>query len=115
VYPEAPQGSAGTSGQGSKTVSMVQLPKNKGGLGVINLRIQNGALLLKQLHKFYTKQDIPWVNLFWQTYYQQKVPHAAREVGSFWWKDILRLHTLYRGIARCILGCGSSVLFWEDL
>ena len=95
--------------------SMVQLPKNKGGLGVINLRIHNGSLLLKQLHKFNTKQDIPWVNLIWQTYYQQKVPHAAREVGSFWWKDILRLHTLYRGIARCILGCGSSVLFWEDL
>jgi hypothetical protein len=39
--------------------SMVQLPKNKGVLGVINLRIQNDALLLKQLHKFYTKQDIP--------------------------------------------------------
>ena len=33
--------------------NMVQKPKkNKGGLGVINLRIQNDALLLKQLHKF---------------------------------------------------------------
>jgi len=63
--------------------SMVQLPTQKGGLGVINLRIQNDALLLKQLHKFYTKQDIPWVNLIWQTYYQHKVPHAAREAGSF--------------------------------
>jgi hypothetical protein len=32
---------------------MVLKPKNKGGLGIINLRLQNDALLLKQLHKFY--------------------------------------------------------------
>lgn len=36
-------------------------------------------------------------------------------MGSFWWKDILRLNTLYRGIARCNIGDGASVLFWEDL
>jgi hypothetical protein len=32
---------------------IVQQPKNKGGLGVINLRLQNDALLLKHLHRFY--------------------------------------------------------------
>ena len=94
---------------------MVQRPKDKGGLGVINLRLQNDSLLLKQLHKFYTKQDVPWVNLIWATYYQNKVPHASREVGFFWWKDVLRLNVLYRGIARCFLGDGSTVLFWGDL
>jgi hypothetical protein len=41
---------------------LVSLPKNKGGLGVINLRIQNNALLLKFLDKFYNKRDIPWVS-----------------------------------------------------
>jgi hypothetical protein len=41
----------------------VMQPKEKGGLGVINLRLQNDALLLKQLHKFYNKADTPWVNL----------------------------------------------------
>ena len=30
-------------------------PSKKGGLGVLNLRLQNDALLLKQLHKFYSK------------------------------------------------------------
>jgi hypothetical protein len=38
-------------------------PKNQGGLGVIDLRAQNKALLLKFLHKFYNKADIPWVQL----------------------------------------------------
>ena len=35
--------------------NLVQKPKNKGGLGVINLRIQNDALLLKHPHKFYSR------------------------------------------------------------
>ena len=43
------------------------------------------------------------------------MPHASKEIGSFWWKDILRLSVLYRRIARCQLGDGSTVLFWEDL
>ena len=62
---------------------MVQKPKQKGGLGVLNLRLQNDALLLKQLHKFYSKKDIPWVSLIWNRYYTSKVPHASLEVGSF--------------------------------
>ena len=69
---------------------LVRRPKNKGGLGVINLSIQNDALLLKQLDKFYRKENIQWVNLIWQKYYIDVVPHLAKEKGSFWWKDILR-------------------------
>ena len=34
-------------------------PKNKGGAGVLNLKIQNEGLLLKYLHKFYNKMDTP--------------------------------------------------------
>ena len=83
---------------------MVQKPKQKGGLGVLNLRLQNDALLLKQLHKFYSKKDIPWVTLIWNRYYTSKVPHASLEVGSFQWKDLLRLNVLYRGIAKCTIG-----------
>jgi hypothetical protein len=44
--------------------------KNKGGLGVLNMKIQNQGLLLKFLDKFYNKKDIPWVKLIWSTYYQ---------------------------------------------
>lgn len=32
-----------------------------------------------------------------------------------WWKDVFRLNTLYRGVARCTIGDGSIVLFLEDL
>ena len=93
----------------------VMRPKDKGGLNVINLRLQNDALLLKQLHKFYNKVDVPWVKLVWNKYYVGKVPHECREMGSFWWHDIMRLNNIYRGVARCTLGDGSIVSFWDDL
>jgi len=80
----------------------VQKPKDKGGLGVMNLLLQNDALLMKHLHKFYNQREVPWVQLIWYKYYQNKVPHTSREVGSFWWKDILRLHNQYLGIAVCV-------------
>jgi hypothetical protein len=38
-------------------------PKDKGGLGVIDLTLQNEALLLKQLDKFYNKKNVQWFNL----------------------------------------------------
>jgi hypothetical protein len=60
-------------------------PKRKGGLGIINLRNQNMALLLEFLDKFYNKRDIPWVNLIWNSYYANgEIPHASNYKGSFW-------------------------------
>ena len=93
---------------------VVMQPKEKGGLGIINLRLQNDALLMKHLSKFYNKENIPWVCLIWSKYYSNRVPHATREVGSFWWKDVLRLNVLFRQVTRCELGDGSSVCFWDD-
>ena len=43
-------------------------PKDQGGLGVLNLQVQNNALLLKNLDKFFNHHDIPWVNLIWTSY-----------------------------------------------
>lgn len=94
----------------------VQRPKKKGGLGVINLRTQNYALLLKHLDKFYNKRDLPWVNLIWNTHYSNGgILHASSDKGSFWWRDILKLCDLFRGIATCTVGDGSTVLIWSDL
>ena len=91
-------------------------PKRKGGLGIINLRSQNKALLLKHLDKFYNKKEIPWVKLIWNAHYPNgQVPHATTDRGSFWWRDILKLCDLFRGIVECKIGDGSTVLFWSDL
>jgi hypothetical protein len=57
---------------------MVLLPKIKGGICVLNLILQNEALLLKQLHHFYRKMDVPWVWLIWSGNCRNRIPHATR-------------------------------------
>jgi hypothetical protein len=47
---------------------MIQRRKDKGRLGILNLKVPNQALLMKNLHKFYDHRDILWVNLIWTTY-----------------------------------------------
>ncbi|KAJ1259454.1 hypothetical protein BS78_10G156600 [Paspalum vaginatum] len=91
---------------------MVIKPREKGGMGVINLKVQNEGLLMKQLHKFYSKQDVPWVHLIWDTYYptsfvlnQQASVRAvqeAKDLASMFslplseqaYKELLMLHDL---------------------
>jgi len=60
---------------------MVCMPKKEGGLGVLNLRTQNDALLLKHLHKFFNRYDIPWVNLIWELYYSNGSLPSSRKKG----------------------------------
>ena len=63
---------------------LVCRPKMKGGgLGILNPGLQNDALLLKYLNKFYNKADVPWVRLVWDSYYYQRVPHDTTLCGSF--------------------------------
>jgi hypothetical protein len=93
---------------------MICRPKRKGGVGILNLRIQNEGLLLKFLHKFYNKDDTPWVSLVWNAYYSNNIPHVSRPCGSFWWIDVSRLSHLFRGIAKSSIGNGATTLFWKD-
>ena len=71
------RGNSDTTRQFVAACPLVCKPKDKGGMGIINLNIQNTALLTKHLSKFYNKDDIPWVSLIWNTYYDGVVPHGA--------------------------------------
>jgi len=56
------------------------------------------------------------VKLVWFAHYSDgEIPQATTDKGSFWWRDILKLCDLFRGIANCRIGDGSTVLFWSDL
>jgi hypothetical protein len=91
-------------------------PKKKGGLGIINLRSQNTALLLKHLDNFFNKRNISWVNLIWNTYYSNgNLSQATKGKCSFWWKDLLKLIDTFRSVDQCVVGDGSTVMFWPDL
>jgi hypothetical protein len=63
---------------------LVCRPKKRGGIGIIRLRLQNEALFMKNLDKFFNKADLPWVKLIWSQYYNNgKLPDQAMK-GSFW-------------------------------
>jgi hypothetical protein len=51
-----------------------------------NLRLQNGALLLKNLHKFFNQEDMPGVKLLWINYYSNGHVPGQSAKGSFWWR-----------------------------
>jgi hypothetical protein len=55
---------------------LVNRPKDRGGLGVINLNIHNTALLLK-LDKIYRKKKEEWVSFIWNKYYRGLVPPSC--------------------------------------
>jgi len=89
--------------------------KSEGGQGVIDLKTQNEALLLKHLMKFFNKEDIPWVALIWESYYEAgSLPSMAKK-GSFWWKDILKLLDKFKGLARVNINNAKSFLLWSDM
>jgi hypothetical protein len=83
---------------------MVTKPKLKGGLGVINLRLQNEVQLMKKFHKLFNKHDLPWGKLIWTKYYTNGTVRGHTMKGSFWWKSILKLLNVYKGIARAKAG-----------
>jgi hypothetical protein len=93
--------------------SSVCLPKSEGGLGVINTSVHNDSLLLKFLSKFYNRADIPWVNLVWENYYQNGKLPGQQNKGSFWWRDIIKLINLFKGVAISKVQEGSTILFWQ--
>lgn len=95
-------------------MDMVYRPKKNGGLGVLNLKVQNDAMLLKLLHKFYNKFDTPRVHLIWGSYCTTTVPHAASPCGSFWWRELIKLMPACRGVSKVKIGSGATTLFWKD-
>jgi len=68
----------------------------KRGLGVINFEMQNQALLMKNLDKFFNKKYIPWVHLVWEKHYRNdRLPSNVKK-GSFWWRGTQTLAPLER-------------------
>jgi hypothetical protein len=90
--------------------------KKDGGLGIIDLKTHNTALLLKYVHKFYNRDSYSCVILTWNNFYSIVVtaPHLKISVGSFWWRDVMYVAGEYFNIASCNLHCDTTVSFWSD-
>ena len=73
------------------------------------------CLLLKTLHKFLNRIDLPWVSLVWENYYGNGTLPIFANKGSFWWRDIVKLLNIYKGLASPIIGDGRTSFLWQDL
>ena len=94
---------------------MICKPKTEGGLGVLNLKTQNQAYLLKNWQKFFNKPNVPWVSLVWENPYTNgKLPSHVMK-GSFWWRDVLSMLINFKGIASINVLNGQSCYFWNGL
>jgi hypothetical protein len=92
---------------------LVCRPKSKGGMGVTNLSAPNEALLLKFLHNFFNKENIPWVHVIWRSY-NNSTPQETNISSSFWWRDIIKLCSKFKRIVSCSIASGDTALFWSD-
>jgi hypothetical protein len=91
-------------------------PNIQGGLGIIEIEKQNDALLMKHLDEFYNNADTPWVTLTWSKFYSntQTPPQARSPVGSFWWKEILKLFNTFKTFSTCNPIMSNSDMFWAE-
>jgi hypothetical protein len=70
---------------------------------------------MKNLHKFYNRADIPWVNLIWKAYYSNRgTPQTIKPKTSFWWRDCLSLQDKYKELTSVEIQNGKTVALWKD-
>lgn len=94
--------------------SLVTRPKS-GGFGAIKLKVHNEAHLMKFLHIFLNRMDLPWVQLVWNNHYgQHKLSWLTIRV-SFWWRGIVKLLDKFKGIATIRINDGRSTFLRHDI
>lgn len=86
--------------------------KDRGGLGLKDLGIQNTCLLLKLIHKLHSNNASSWAN--WVQENACVASLTGNLFGHRW--DVLRsLLPLYRAITTVTLKNGASTSFWHDV
>ena len=83
--------------------------KAEGGLGVVDLELQNTCLLLKNLHGLLDGRDTPWTRWVRRSYL---CPCPEPSTPS--WRHFESLIPLYRSITRVAPGDGVSTSLWHD-
>jgi hypothetical protein len=94
---------------------LVWRPKDKGGLGIINLESRNDFLLMEHLHKFLNKADIPWVKMVWEFYSDNASPRAKAKDASFRWRDCLKCLPAFKILVHCQVNNSATVTLWKDI
>ncbi|KAJ1701012.1 hypothetical protein LUZ63_000791 [Rhynchospora breviuscula] len=111
------KGITGTSGIPLLSWDRVCLPKAYGGLGLINLRLQNISLLLRWWWRIYDAPDSQWACIVKLLYGKRDVnvpPIGWNQRGSFFWQDLQALRLYFQLSTYTEIQSGRQNLFWFD-
>lgn len=92
-------------------------PKDQGGLGVMNTKQMNIALMLKWVWRILTEEDskLLWLQLLKAKYPVSDLFGSTPAGGSQFWHSIHKIKHLFKLGARFEPGDDSRVCFWTDL
>ncbi|KAJ4808416.1 RNA-directed DNA polymerase (reverse transcriptase)-related family protein [Rhynchospora pubera] len=92
----------------------VCLPKDLGGLGVMNLRMMNISLMLKWLWLLVAKPSSQWSTIVHLLISSRNntAPLTWNTLGFFFWKDLLSLRHIFTIATTAKVADGKKTLFW---
>ncbi|WVZ61663.1 hypothetical protein U9M48_011501 [Paspalum notatum var. saurae] len=93
----------------------IRQPKEQGGLGIIDLEVQNKCLLSKWLFKLANEDGI-WQSLIHNKYLKSKpLGSGIKKPGvSHFWAGIMEVKQDFLSLGSFNIGDGTQVRFWED-
>jgi len=96
--------------------SILRKPKSVGGLGILDLDIQNKYLLSKWLFRL-VNEDGMWQSILKRKYLQNKtLTQVEKKKGdSHFWSGLMEVKDLFLRMGRFKIRDGTQTRFWEDL
>jgi hypothetical protein len=85
--------------------------KDRGGLGLKDMKVQNTCLLLKLIHRISRSEDSSWVNWVRQN---ANIASLQGNLHGHHWESLRKLLLVYRAITPVLLGNGEFTSFWYD-
>ncbi|XP_071683729.1 uncharacterized protein [Lolium perenne] len=91
-------------------------PKAQGGLGVMNTKLMNLALMTKWIWRMLTEDDskLLWLQLLKAKYPVDQFFSSTAVGGSPFWHSLHKLKAVFKQGARFFPGSNSDVRFWTD-
>jgi mannosylglycoprotein endo-beta-mannosidase len=92
-------------------------PKSQGGLGVLNTKLMNIALIAKWIWRIYRAEnsDLLWLRLLRAKYRISEIFSYTPTSCSPFWHSIHKVKEFFRAGTRFFPGKNSKISFWKDL